>query len=142
MRINMRYYTSNFDLVIAVAHSEGHPPEIVCIPNDCSENVKTDESLKSRVRFLESKVFMLEEALKSVQCLSRHCSAQSETFRQICMEKEETICRMEIDAVDKEKMTEQILGLEKILDISKRRIINQNEHCTKLVEQVILIKHW
>ena len=97
-----------------------------------------DESLKSRVRFLESKVFMLEEALNSVQCLARQCNAQSETFRQICIKKEEAIYRIEIDAANKEKtMTEQITGLEKILGICKRRIVDQNEHCTKLVEQVI-----
>lgn len=80
---------------------------------------------------------MLEGALNSVQSLARHHGAQSETFRQISMDKEETICRMDIDAADKDKtMTEQIIGLERILDICKRRIIDQNEHCTKLAGQV------
>lgn len=106
----------------------------------CETVIASSTRQTSRVRFLESKVFVLESALQSAQIMSRTYGTQAETSRQICFEREATIHRMEeresIKEDEAQKLALEVKDLEGILSICKRRIVEQNQDNAILAEQV------
>ena len=94
----------------------------------------------SRVRFLESKVAIMELAMKSTQCMANNCGVQSEALQRKFLKKEESRCRMELSSNQKEeevkKLRESVKELEEMLQICKRRIMEQNDSNTRLRREV------
>lgn len=93
-----------------------------------------------RVRFLESKVAIMELALKSSQCMANNCGVQAETLQRKFLRKEESCHRMEVSSNQKEeevkKLQENVKELEEMLQICKRRITEQNDSNARLRREV------
>lgn len=92
------------------------------------------------MRFLESKLAILELAHQSTQCMAKAYSVQAEIFQQRSMKKEESLCRMELWSSEKkeevERLERNVKELEEMLRICKRRITEQNGNNARLHEQV------
>lgn len=95
----------------------------------------------SLVRFLEAKIVMLESALQSTQSMAQEYCLQCDTLRQACSDKEAARQRMEKIASEQREEAEAVVknakDLESILEICKRRIVEQNGNNTHLLEKVV-----
>ncbi len=83
---------------------------------------------------------MLELALQSAQCMARGLSKQVETLQQNCHEKEAAlqVAKGEANKCEDEarRLEQRAKELEQTLGICKRRIVEQNENNTHLLEKV------
>lgn len=146
-----RYYIScynypalHYDLYLKISRAVIFP---LVYGNDyfslSSETVKTMNMQASRVRFLESKVSLLESLLQSAQSMARECGQKAESLQEKKLEKEEALCAMKIVVHEKEneakKMERSIIDLDGILSVCKRRITEQNENNASLLTQVSII---
>lgn len=107
--------------------------------------MKTMNMQASRVRFLESKVSLLESLLQSAQSMARECGQKAESLQEKKLEKEEALCAMKIVVHEKEneakKMERSIIDLDGILSVCKRRITEQNENNASLLAQVSIMDY-
>ena len=94
----------------------------------------------SRVQFLESKISLLESMFQSVQCSAMEARRQCNTLGQKCMEMDKSYHCLEIRAskqTEEAKMMEKNLkDLESVLEICKRRIVEQNGNNSHLLDKV------
>lgn len=94
----------------------------------------------SRVRFLESKISLLESMFQSVQCSAIEARRQCNALGQKCMDMDQSYHCLEMrvskQTEEAEMMEKNVKDLESVLEICKRRIVEQNGNNSHLLEKV------